>query len=189
MSLDHKKFRQDRDKYIMSYDVNKPKRDRKQEAKNRRTKENLPYDVLTDSDIEDIKLHFQSKLQNVQGMYDLTQLDHKGSFADVNDYITKKLGNANKHECILCELTHAVLWHHYKGYEPDNVLDVVPLCRNCHMCIHIMLEHNVYYYPTLEYAVNWVIDNYGYVSRNQLIELFHSSFGTITKHLPKDYPI
>lgn len=28
-------------------------------------------------------------------------------------------------------------YHHYKGYEPEHRLDVVPVCRKCHRKIHI----------------------------------------------------
>jgi hypothetical protein len=30
----------------------------------------------------------------------------------------------------------AVQYHHYKGYEPDHWLDVVPVCRKCHAILH-----------------------------------------------------
>ena len=30
----------------------------------------------------------------------------------------------------------AKLYHHHKGYAPEHWLDVIPVCRNCHLIAH-----------------------------------------------------
>jgi len=42
-----------------------------------------------------------------------------------------KLPRANTMPCYYCP-TQAEQYHHYKGYEPEHRLDVVPICRKCH---------------------------------------------------------
>ena len=37
--------------------------------------------------------------------------------------------------CLYC-LQPATCWHHHLGYEPEHYLDVVPVCRRCHVREH-----------------------------------------------------
>lgn len=44
---------------------------------------------------------------------------------------TKRMEKATTKLCISCG-KGADFWHHHKGYDKDNKLNVVPICRRCH---------------------------------------------------------
>lgn len=45
---------------------------------------------------------------------------------------TLKLPKPNSLVCCYCTKS-AELYHHHKGYEPEHWLDVIPVCRKCHI--------------------------------------------------------
>jgi len=46
-----------------------------------------------------------------------------------------KLPRANTRLCRYCSKP-AQQWHHWHGYEPEHWLDVIPVCRKCHILCH-----------------------------------------------------
>jgi hypothetical protein len=46
--------------------------------------------------------------------------------------------SASLHKCTQCG-KQAKFWHHYKGYEPEHYLDVIPLCPICDRIAHNLL--------------------------------------------------
>jgi len=39
--------------------------------------------------------------------------------------------------CSICGFPSGIEGHHHKGYDGENALDVVWLCKNCHVSVHI----------------------------------------------------
>lgn len=49
---------------------------------------------------------------------------------------TGKIKPAVDFICSLCKMNNAIEYHHHKGYDKINYLDIVPACKRCHTNAH-----------------------------------------------------
>ena len=75
------------------------------------------------------------KGKQFQKRYDKSNLEKKKARTAVNNAIGNgKMLPAHHYLCTCGK--QAEHYHHHLGYVPEHRLDVIPLCRNCHVSIH-----------------------------------------------------
>lgn len=55
--------------------------------------------------------------------------------------------------CVDCGIV-AEQYHHYKGYDGDNLYEVIPMCKNCHEAIHAKVRTGVYFEFGIDYSIS-----------------------------------
>lgn len=88
----------------------------------------------------------------------------RGKARNVANY---SLGKASRHLCLDCEDT-AYDWHHWKSYNKEDWLEVVPLCRSCHRSLHPKLSKGVFYNRSLGMSVRKYLEEDEYMSKELL---------------------
>lgn len=70
---------------------------------------------------------------SITDMYVMARSDwHKFALSKVNQAVKSgKLPHISKCKCTYCGVS-AKQYHHYNGYAPEHLLDVEPVCMNCH---------------------------------------------------------
>jgi hypothetical protein len=60
----------------------------------------------------------------------------KAQYAVQGAVRSNKIQPAKNYICVVCNTNQAKDWHHHKGYDKENWLDVIPVCGKCHYRIN-----------------------------------------------------
>jgi hypothetical protein len=87
------------------------------------------------------RIHYQKNYEryrkrNNARIVDWTTIERK-AHSKVNKLVgAGKFPPAWTMACDHCQEAQAAVWHHHKGYEGENVTDVISLCHVCHGKVH-----------------------------------------------------
>jgi len=73
----------------------------------------------------------KARKKAIQRHYILYPERHKAKWTIGNAIQKGRLVPAKTLQCYYCGV-QAEQWHHWHGYEPEHLLDVIPVCRKCH---------------------------------------------------------